>query len=378
MSREGHGDDGSNGKPQVAYIFSQEYVQTCDSFAKVPNRARMVHSLIEAYGLLNYMSVVKPQVATIKDIGLFHSDFYLEHLHKVSQEGDNDDPDSAEYGLGYDCPVVEGIFDYAAAVGGATLTAAQCLVDQTCRVAINWAGGWHHAKKDQASGFCYINDAVLGILKLRDRYKRVLYVDVDLHHGDGVEEAFSFTSKVMTVSLHKFSPGFFPGTGDVSNIGVSRGRWYTVNVPLEDGIRDDRYYQVFSSVLPDVRAHYKPDAVVMQLGADTMAGDPMCSFNMTPLGVAMCLQDVLKWSLPTLLLGGGGYHLANTARCWTYLTAVILGKTLASEIPDHEFFTEYGPDYSLEISPSCRPDRNDAKQLEDVVAKIKRNLKNVV
>ncbi|MED6267760.1 Histone deacetylase 8 [Characodon lateralis] len=182
----------------------------------------------------------------MEEMAMFHTDSYLEHLHKISQDGDNDDPQSADYGLGYDCPVVEGIFGYAAAVGGATLTAAGCLLEQKCEVAINWAGGWHHAKKDEASGFCYVNDAVLGILKLREKYERVLYVDVDLHHGDGVEEAFSFTSKVMTVSLHKFSPGFFPGTGDLCDTGLGKGRWYAVNVPLEDGIQDDRYFQVFT------------------------------------------------------------------------------------------------------------------------------------
>uniref|UniRef100_A0A3P9P1R5 Histone deacetylase 8 n=1 Tax=Poecilia reticulata TaxID=8081 RepID=A0A3P9P1R5_POERE len=362
MSAREHNDESS--KRRVAYVYSPEYIETCDTLSKVPNRASMVHSLIEAYGLLPHMSVVKPQVATMEEMAMFHTDSYLEHLHKISQDGDNDDPQSVDYGLGYDCPVVEGIFDYAAAVGGATLTAAACLLDQKCEVAINWAGGWHHAKKDEASGFCYVNDAVLGILKLREKHERVLYVDVDLHHGDGVEEAFSFTSKVMTVSLHKFSPGFFPGTGDVCDTGLGKGRWYAVNIPLEDGIQDDRYFQVFTSVMQEVRSQFNPEAVLMQLGADTMAGDPMCSFNMTPVGVAKCLLHVLQWQLPTLLLGGGGYNLANTARCWTFLTATVLGKTLSSEIPDHEFFTEYGPDYSLEISPSCRPDRNDSKHLE--------------
>uniref|UniRef100_A0AAY4AFH5 Histone deacetylase 8 n=1 Tax=Denticeps clupeoides TaxID=299321 RepID=A0AAY4AFH5_9TELE len=345
----------------VAYVHSREYIETCDSLSKVPNRASMVHSLIEAYSLLPHMKVLKPRVATMEEMAAFHTDSYLQHLHKISQDGDNDDPQSVDFGLGYDCPVVEGIFDYAAAVGGATLTAAQALLDGKCEVAINWAGGWHHAKKDEASGFCYVNDAVLGILKLREKHDRVLYIDVDLHHGDGVEDAFTFTSKVMTVSLHKFSPGFFPGTGDLSDTGLGKGRWYAVNVPLEDGIRDDRYYQVFTSVMQEVRALFNPEAVVMQLGADTMAGDPMCSFNMTPVGVGKCLQYVLDWELPTLLLGGGGYNLANTARCWAYLTATVLGQSLASEIPDHEFFTEYGPDYSLEVSPSCRPDHNHAQ-----------------
>ncbi|XP_067378807.1 histone deacetylase 8 isoform X2 [Channa argus] len=336
MSCRGDSDEDRCSQRRVAYVYSPEYIETCDTLCKVPNRASMVHSLIEAYGLLKHMSIVKPHVATIEEMAKFHTDSYLEHLHKISQDGDNEDPQSVDYGLGYDCPVVEGIFDYAAAVGGATLTAAQCLLDQKCDVALNWAGGWHHAKKDEASGFCYVNDAVLGILRLREKYKRVLYVDVDLHHGDGVEDAFSFTSKVMTVSLHKFSPGFFPGTGDLCDTGLGKGRWYAVNVPLEDGIKDDRYYQIFTSVMQEVRAQFNPEAVVMQLGADTMAGDPMCSFNMTPVGVGKCLQHVLQWQLPTLLLGGGGYNLANTARCWTYLTSVLLGKTLSSEIPDHE------------------------------------------
>ncbi|XP_078219083.1 histone deacetylase 8 isoform X8 [Callithrix jacchus] len=229
------------------YIYSPEYVSVCDSLAKIPKRASMVHSLIEAYALHKQMRVVKPKVASMEEMATFHTDAYLQHLQKVSQEGDDDHPDSIEYGLGYDCPATEGIFDYAAAVGGATITAAQCLIDGMSKVAINWSGGWHHAKKDEASGFCYLNDAVLGILRLRRKFERILYVDLDLHHGDGVEDAFSFTSKVMTVSLHKFSPGFFPGTGDVSDVGLGKGRYYSVNVPIQDGIQDEKYYQICES-----------------------------------------------------------------------------------------------------------------------------------
>lgn len=361
------------------YVYSPEYIRLCDfHMSKVSKRASMVHSLIEAYGLLSDMTIVKPKVASMEEMASFHTDSYLQHLQKVSEEGDDDDPESIEYGLGYDCPATEGIFDYAAAVGGATITGAQCLMDGKCRVAINWPGGWHHAKKDEASGFCYLNDAVLGILRLRQKYERVLYIDLDLHHGDGVEDAFSFTSKVMTVSLHKFSPGFFPGTGDVSDIGLGKGRYYTVNVPLQDGIQDDKYCRICEGVLKEAHSAFNPEAVVLQLGADTIAGDPMCSFNMTADGLGKCLKYVLQWRLPTLILGGGGYHLANTARCWTYLTGVILGRTLSSEIPDHEFFTEYGPDYVLEITPSCRPDRNETQKVQEILSSIKGNLKHVV
>ncbi|KAM6124989.1 histone deacetylase 8 isoform 1-T1 [Phoenicopterus ruber ruber] len=357
--------------PPPVYVYSPEYVALCDSLCKVPKRASMVHSLIEAYSLLDQMKIVKPKAASMEEMASFHTDAYLQHLQKVSEEGDDDHPESVEYGLGYDCPATEGIFDYAAAVGGATITAAQCLLDGKCKVAINWPGGWHHAKKDEASGFCYLNDAVLGILRLRQKFDRVLYIDLDLHHGDGVEDAFSFTSKVMTVSLHKFSPGFFPGTGDVTDVGLGKGRYYSVNVPIQDGIQDEKYYQICETVLKEVYAAFNPDAVVLQLGADTIAGDPMCSFNMTPEGVGKCLKYVLQWQLATLILGGGGYNLANTARCWTYLTGLILGRTLSSEIPDHEFFTEYGPDYVLEITPSCRPDRNEPQRIQEILNSIK-------
>ncbi|XP_058052754.1 histone deacetylase 8 isoform X2 [Ahaetulla prasina] len=383
--------DGSAPPPPV-YVYGAEYVARCDALCKVPRRASMVHALVEAYSLLQHMRVIQPRPARMEEMAAFHTDAYLQHLQQVSEDGDEDHPDSAEFGLGYDCPASKGVFEYAAAVGGATLTAARCLVEEKGRVAINWAGGWHHAKKDEASGFCYLNDAVLGILQLRRRFDRVLYVDLDLHHGDGlpekarmpdaerelgktdsgsgtkgislfavcagVEDAFSFTSKVMTVSLHKFAPGFFPGTGDVTEVGLGKGRYYSVNVPLQDGIRNETYYQICEAVLKDVHAAFHPEAVVLQLGADTIAGDPMCAFNLTPEGI-------------------GGYHLANTARCWTYLTGVILGKTLPSEIPDHEFFTEYGPDYVLEITPSCRPDRNEPQRIQELLGCVKAHLKHV-
>nr|XP_025041231.1 histone deacetylase 8 isoform X4 [Pelodiscus sinensis] len=285
----------------------------------------MVHSLIKAYSLLDHMRLVKPKVASLEEMASFHTDAYLQHLQKVSEEGDDDHPESVEYGLGYDCPATEGVFDYAAAVGGATITAAQCLMDGKCKVAINWPGGWHHAKKDEASGFCYLNDAVLGILHLRRKFDRILYIDLDLHHGDGVEDAFSFTSKVMTVSLHKFSPGFFPGTGDVTDVGLGKGRYYSVNVPLQDGVRDEKYYQICET---------RNDSCAY------MAFASCCSRRNPAPGP--CRQP--------------GHNLAWMSK---------------------KFFTKYGPDYVLEITPSCRPDRNEPHRVQEILSTIKGNLKHV-
>jgi histone deacetylase 1/2 len=116
-----------------------------------------------------------------------------------------------------------------------------------CDIAINWAGGLHHAKKSEASGFCYVNDIVLGILELLRYYARVLYIDIDVHHGDGVEEAFYTTDRVMTVSFHKYGE-FFPGTGELKDVGVQKGKYYSVNVPLRDGIDDESYQTTFEPV----------------------------------------------------------------------------------------------------------------------------------
>lgn len=128
-----------------------------------------------------------------------------------------------------------------------TPAAAQRLANGTSDIAINWAGGLHHAKKREASGFCYINDIVLAILELLRSVPRVLYIDIDCHHGDGVEEAFYTTDRVMTCSFHKFGE-YFPGTGTLEDRGRGKGKGYAVNVPLKDGITDESFKSVFEPV----------------------------------------------------------------------------------------------------------------------------------
>jgi acetoin utilization deacetylase AcuC-like enzyme len=136
---------------------------------------------------------------------------------------------------------------YLAIYSYASKAAAQRIASGATDIAINWAGGLHHAKKREASGFCYINDIVLGILELLRSYPRVLYIDIDCHHGDGVEEAFYTTDRVMTCSFHKFGE-YFPGTGTQEDKGMGRGKHYTVNVPLKDGITDESFKAVFEPV----------------------------------------------------------------------------------------------------------------------------------
>ena len=134
--------------------------------------------------------------------------------------------DEEEFGLGYDCPVLENMDNFVQTLAAGSLTAADLLLEGRVRVAINWSGGWHHAKRDSAAGFCYINDIVLAIHRLQRGFKRIMYVDLDVHHGDGVEDAFSSTDRVLTFSVHQLETGFFPGTGDLTENGFGRGKYY--------------------------------------------------------------------------------------------------------------------------------------------------------
>ena len=145
---------------------------------------------------------------------------------------------SLRYGLEDDCPISMNLFNHCRIVAGASISGARLLTAQKVKSAISWIGGRHHAKKSEASGFCYVNDIVLAILTMRERFKRVLYIDFDIHHGDGVEEAFYYSSDVCTLSLHKYSPGFYPHTGSLDSIGKGRGKYTSVNIPLKSGITD--------------------------------------------------------------------------------------------------------------------------------------------
>jgi histone deacetylase 1/2 len=180
-------------------------------------------------------------------------------------------------------------------------------------------------------------DIVLGIIELLRYKQRVLYVDIDVHHGDGVEEAFYTTDRVMTVSFHKYGE-YFPGTGELRDIGVGAGKNYAVNFPLRDGITDETYKHVFEPVISHVMEYYRPDAVVLQCGADSLSGDRLGCFNLSMHGHANCVQFVKSFNLPTIMLGGGGYTMRNVSRAWCFETGVMVGQKVGPELPYSDFY----------------------------------------
>lgn len=181
------------------------------------------------------------------------------------------------------------------------------------------------------------SDIVLGILELLRFHQRVLYIDIDVHHGDGVEEAFYTTDRVMTVSFHKYGE-YFPGTGELRDIGVGDGRYYSVNFPLRDGIDDTSYKNIFEPIIKAVMDWYQPGAIVLQCGGDSLSGDRLGCFNLSMKGHANCIHYVKGFGLPVLVVGGGGYTMRNVARAWAYETGLLVGQQLGPVLPYNEYY----------------------------------------
>jgi len=342
-----------------------------------PHRIRMTHNLLLNYGLYRKMEIYRPHKASFEEMTKYHSDDYIKFLRTIRPENTSEyNKQMQRFNVGEDCPVFDGLYEFCQISTGGSVAGAVKLNKQQADVAINWAGGLHHAKKSEASGFCYVNDIVLAILELLKYHQRVLYVDIDIHHGDGVEEAFYTTDRVMTVSFHKYGE-YFPGTGDLRDIGAAKGKYYAVNFPLRDGIDDDAYERIFNPVLSKVMEMYQPNAVVLQCGADSLSGDRLGCFNLSLKGHAQCVDFIKKFNLPLLILGGGGYTIRNVARCWTYETSVALECDIPNELPYNDYFEYFGPDFKLHIQPSNMQNQNTPDYLDKIKTRLFENLRMI-
>lgn len=330
-----------------------------------PWRLTLTKHLVLGYGLQYAMDTYEAVAAGKDQVRAFHDPDYVDFLSEVSpqtfadlckvpryqahtppkHEGDTVDlgPFNLSTSPGADCPVFDGMSTYLFLYTGATLEATSKLTTGQSDIAINWSGGLHHAHKSEASGFCYINDIVLSILDLLRVYPRVLYIDIDVHHGDGVEEAFQRQPRVMTLSFHRYGPyddtghKFFPGTGDINDVGLKGtvGEHFALNVPIGSGIDDRQYKYLFESITGNVIKAYNPSAIVLQCGADSLGGDRLGQFNINIKQHGECVSFVKSHRIPLLILGGGGYTARNVARAWCHETALATdnGHRLPDRIP---------------------------------------------
>ena len=297
-------------------------------------RLGLTWDLMEAYGLtkLPNATLYRPEPAPESEVARYHKPEYVEML-KACNEGMH--PRAARFfGLGPgDNPVFPGVWDCARLVGGGSLLAADLIGKGEVDRAFHFAGGLHHAVDQKASGFCYVNDAVLAIMRLRTRGLRVAYVDIDAHHGDGVQQAFYRDPNVMTISTHERGERLFPGTGFVNEIGEGAGVGYSVNLPLEAYTDSAVYLPAFEEVVPPLIDAFKPDVIVAQLGVDAHRTDPLTHLALDIQGFAGAVKRIARMAPQLLALGGGGYDLQNVARGWTAAWAVINDVELPNELP---------------------------------------------
>ncbi|TEB39370.1 histone deacetylase Hda1 [Coprinellus micaceus] len=370
--------DGENQKKRVCYFYDSDIggFHYGPGHPMKPTRIRMCHSLVMNYGLYKKMEIFRAKPATKREMTQFHSDEYVDFLSRITPSNMNSFvKEQHKYNVGDDCPVFDGLFEYCSISAGGSMEGAARLSRDKCDIAINWAGGLHHAKKSEASGFCYVNDIVLGILELLRYHNRVLYIDIDVHHGDGVEEAFYTTDRVMTVSFHKYGE-YFPGTGELRDVGINKGKYYALNFPLRDGISDDNYKSVFEPVIRSVMETYDPSAIVLQCGTDSLSGDKLGCLNLSMRGHANCVRFVKSFNKPLLLLGGGGYTMRNVSRAWAFETGLAAGVELTPDIPVNEYYEYFGPDYELDVKSSNTDDLNTPAYLDRVKRIVLENLRS--
>jgi acetoin utilization protein AcuC len=297
-------------------------------------RLGLTYALMKAYGLTSGEGVhtIAPREADEDEALSFHTSAYLEVL-KVSDRG-LWTPNLFAHGLGSpDNPVFPGVYEWAMQVAGASIDCAQALVAERAERAFNFAGGLHHAMPSRASGFCHVNDAVLAIHALRNAGRRVAYVDIDAHHGDGVQYAFYHTPEVLTVSVHQSGMTIFPGTGFAEELGEELAEGASVNVPLLPGAGDEAYERVADEVVLPCLELFAPDVLVTQLGADAVVGDRVASLGMTLGEFERLVARFAALGRPWLALGGGGYELSNVARAWTLAWAQMSETQLPDALP---------------------------------------------
>lgn len=344
-----------------------------------PFRLMLTDHLVISYKLYEKMDLYTPRKATKQEMLEFHSEDYVNFLQSITPEKTArlSDKKLAQFNIGDDCPVFDGMYDYSSIYAGASLDASRKLISGMSDIAINWSGGLHHAKKSEPSGFCYVNDIVLSILNLLRVHPRVMYIDIDLHHGDGVQEAFYTTDRVMTVSFHKFNGEFFPGTGSTDEIGVGKGKNYAINVPLKDGIDDDSYIRLFKLIMEPLITKFQPTCIVQQCGADSLGFDRLGCFNLNIRGHGECVKFIKSFGIPMLVLGGGGYTPRNVSRLWCYETSVLNDVTIDPKIPNYlPTYDWFGPDFSLHPQLEGRIDnKNSKKYLESVKLEILEQLR---
>ncbi len=300
-----------------------------------PVRVRLTHSLLKAKGALNdsNVEVVEPRIASRQEILLFHEEEYVKLVEKLSERG------SGLLDLG-DTPAFKGCYEATCLVVGASLKACDLIMSGQFSHAFNPSGGLHHAHPERASGFCIFNDPAVSINYLKTRYnlKRFLYLDIDAHHGDGVMYGFYNDPSVLDIDFHESGRYLFPGTGFPDETGAGEAKGLKVNIPLLPGTGDEAYLKAFKRLVPALVSKFRPEIVLLQCGADGHFDDLLAHLRMSTNLYREIVREMHRIAHELcngrfLLLGGGGYTLANVPRVWATAFTTLAEVNIDNKIP---------------------------------------------
>ena len=331
---------------RAAFIYGEELAKRDSREGEIfgPTRLQYTHELLKAYQAFSVPDslLIPPEDVDESSLLSFHTSEYVEAVKSLSKGEDRFNPARFNFSQIGDNPVYPGMYELSTLIVGASLQAAEMVSSGEVDVAFNCSGGLHHAAPGNASGFCIFNDVVIAIKKLLAKGLRVLYLDIDAHHGDGVQDAFYDSDRVLTISLHESGRYLFPGGGDTREIGRGVGEGYSVNIPLAPFTDDDIYLWAYDQVVPILVGSYKPDILATQLGSDTHYLDPMTQLSLTTEGYTGLLSRMRQMAPNTwLALGGGGYEPSVVVRCWTLAYGIMTGRDWPDEIPS-DFWELYG------------------------------------
>ncbi len=299
-----------------------------------PVRITMVLDLLRLLG--HEIRPVLPDPATTEELLTVHA---REYLRAVASASSNGGMARTDYGLGApDNPIVEGIDLGARRMVGGTLLGARLIADGSAQRVLQLGGGLHHAMPQLASGFCIFNDLAVAINELTRRGLTVAYIDIDVHHGDGVQQILYNREQVLTLSLHESGEYLFPGTGGIHELGRSMGRGFKLNLPLEPFTEGESYLEVLDTVAEPALEYFRPDVLVVQAGADAHFSDPLADLMLTTQDYERLFRRLLEYAdahtegrmLVTL---GGGYSIRATPRIWALLCLTLFDLPVPNELP---------------------------------------------
>ena len=301
-----------------------------------PLRAEMVLDLLKEYGIST--ELISPEPVSLEMLLKIHNKEYVEVIEKLSEGISVDDAES--FGLGtVDNPIIKGMAEGARYQCGGTLTGAQLIIQNKTKKVLQLGGGFHHAQKNLASGFCIYNDLALAIKEMTDAGMYVAYLDLDVHHGDGVQKFFYADEKVMTISLHESGEYLFPGSGSIHELGHGMGRSLKINIPLEPFTEGESYLAAIDGIVEPALEWFRPDEMIIMAGADAHFSDSLADLMLTTIDYEKIFRKILDFadrysSGKVMFTLGGGYSITATPRIWTILYLLLLNLEIPVKLPE--------------------------------------------